>query len=89
MKSYLPQFIKIMENAGLNDLVIHSFSNYYYKVLEGATGKLFEKEIEPPDENNIIDYNKLQESTSPPLEKLVVIKLNGGLGTSMGLKKAK
>ena len=89
MKSYLPEFIEIMENAGLNDLVIHSFSNYYYKVLEGATGKLSEKEIEPPDENNIIDYNKLQESTSPPLEKLVVIKLNGGLGTSMGLKKAK
>ena len=89
MKSYLPEFIKIMENAGLNALVIHSFSNYYYKVLEGATGKLSEKEIEPPDEKNIIDYNKLQESTSPPLEKLVVIKLNGGLGTSMGLKKAK
>jgi len=89
MKSSLAQFVEIMQNAGLNDLVIQSFSTYYYQVLEGVTGKISENEIEPPDETNIINYDNLQSSASSRLEKLAVIKLNGGLGTSMGLKNAK
>ncbi len=60
MKSSLAQFVEIMQNAGLNDLVIQSFSTYYYQILEGATGKISENEIEPPDETNIIDYDDLQ-----------------------------
>ncbi len=78
-----------MEQAGLEDLVIQSFSNSYYKILEGATGTMSETEIEPPAKENLIDYNKLESADSVPIEKLAVIKLNGGLGTSMGLKKAK
>ncbi|MBL7148565.1 MAG: UTP--glucose-1-phosphate uridylyltransferase [Candidatus Cloacimonetes bacterium] len=89
MKSCLVQFVEIMQNAGLNDLVIQSFSTYYYRILEGATGKISENEIEPPNETNIINYDDLQTPASSQLEKLAVIKLNGGLGTSMGLKKAK
>ena len=89
MKSYLTEFIQIMEHESLEDLVIQSFSNSYYKILEGATGILSESEIEPPAEENLIDYNNLESAISSPLEKLAVIKLNGGLGTSMGLKKAK
>ena len=89
MKSYLNEFVEIMEKEELEDLVIQSFSNSYYKILEGATGTLSEAEIEPPAEENLIDYNKLESVASSPLEKLAVIKLNGGLGTSMGLKKAK
>lgn len=89
MKSYLNEFVEIMQNEGLEDLVIQSFSNSYYKILEGATGTLSEAEIEPPAKEYLIDYDKLEPAISSPLEKLVVIKLNGGLGTSMGLKKAK
>ena len=89
MKSYLNEFVEIMKEEGLEDLVIQSFSNSYYKILEGATGTLSETEIEPPAKENLIDYNKLESIASSPLEKLAVIKLNGGLGTSMGLKKAK
>ncbi len=89
MKSSLAQFVEIMQNVGLNDLVIQSFSTYYYQILEGFTGKISENEIEPPDETNIINYDNLQIPASSQLEKLAVIKLNGGLGTSMGLKKAK
>ncbi|MDP8203731.1 MAG: UTP--glucose-1-phosphate uridylyltransferase [Candidatus Tenebribacter mawsonii] len=89
MKSYLSEFVEIMKNEGLEDLVIQSFSNSYYKILEGATGKLSETEIEPPAKENLINYNDLEAAKAPPLEKLAVIKLNGGLGTSMGLKKAK
>lgn len=89
MRSYLNDFIKKMELAGLDKLVIQSFTNFYYKVLEGATGKLTEEEIEPPSQDNLIDYNQLEVTQFSPLDKLAVIKLNGGLGTSMGLKKAK
>ena len=78
-----------MNNEGLEDLVIQSFSNSYYKILEGATGKLTETEIEPPTKENIVNYNDLNPTNNSPLEKLAVIKLNGGLGTSMGLRKAK
>jgi len=89
MKSYLNEFVEIMKNEDLEDLVIQSFSNSYYKILEGATGTLSEEEIEPLAKENLVDYNKLESIASSPLEKLAVIKLNGGLGTSMGLKKAK
>lgn len=88
MKSYLNEFVELMRKEGLEDLVIQSFSNSYYKILEGATGTLSESEIEPPAKKYLVDYDKL-ESAAAPLEKLAVIKLNGGLGTSMGLKKAK
>ena len=78
-----------MKNEGLEDLIIQSFSNSYYKILEGATGKLTESEIEPPANKNLTNYHDLKPAENSQLEKLVVIKLNGGLGTSMGLKKAK
>jgi len=89
MKSHLSEFKKIMHNANIDEIVIRSFEKYYKLVLSGETGKLSEKDISPPDEKNIIKYNDLKISGSSSLEKLAVIKLNGGLGTSMGLKKAK
>ncbi len=89
MKSHLNEFIEIMNNADLDDLMIQSFSNSYYKILEGTGGTLSEAEIEPPQKENLINYDDLNPVSTSPLEKLAVIKLNGGLGTSMGLKKAK
>jgi len=87
--NHLPEFIRLMRNANLNKLVINSFSKYYKQVLSGSTGKLSKKEISPPGKKNLIDYNRLEKPISSHLEKLVVIKLNGGLGTSMGLTKVK
>lgn len=89
MQNHLPKFVEIMQNAGLSELTIQAFSTYYYQILEGASGELTEQDIEPPNQDNIVNYNHLHSDTYVPLEKLVVIKLNGGLGTSMGLKKAK
>lgn len=41
--------------------------------------------INPPAPEQVVDYNKLANSESVDfLQKLAVIKLNGGLGTSMG-----
>ena len=89
MLNHLLEFKEIMEKANLDEIVIRSFEKYYLQVLSGETGKLSEKDISPPDKTNIIDYQDLETPDSAHLEKLAVIKLNGGLGTSMGLRKAK
>jgi len=76
-------------SANLGDEVITAFSYYFQKLEAGETGKLSEKEIKPPSEANIINYKDIENIKREPLDKLAVIKLNGGLGTSMGLTKAK
>ncbi len=79
----------LMKEEGLDEQIIRTFSHYLRQLIEGETGKMSKKEIEPPEGGNLIDYRNLQKASPENLDKLVVIKLNGGLGTSMGLKKAK
>jgi len=87
--SNLDVFSDRIKSANLGDEVLTAFSYYFQKLEAGETGKLSEKDIKPPSENNIINYNEIKDITRKPLDKLAVIKLNGGLGTSMGLTKAK
>lgn len=89
MTSHIDEIVKKMKLAGLNDTVINAFSYYYNLVLNGESGKFSENEIQPPNKGNISFYDNLDNSKSAKPENLVVIKLNGGLGTSMGLNKAK
>lgn len=80
-----------MEDAGLSRSAIEAFRHSVETVLSGASGVLAESEITPAQ--GVEDWNDLIASTpEAPREliaKSVVIKLNGGLGTSMGLQKAK
>jgi len=78
-----------MKNEGLNDLIIETFLYYLHQVILGITGKMTRSEIEPPEESNLVDFDDLKHTTRENLDRLVIIKLNGGLGTSMGLKGAK
>jgi len=89
MKEHLSQFTALMRSNNINEIVIKTFSEYYRKILAGATGIIPEKQINPPGENNIVDYKDLSNVSTDMLNKLVVVKLNGGLGTSMGLSKVK
>jgi len=89
MKSCLPELMELMKSNDLNELVIRTFADQYNKILSGESGIIHEREILPPDKESIIEYNTLSDDTNANLDKLAVIKLNGGLGTSMGLKKAK
>jgi len=82
-------FIEKMKQTKLDQPVIDAFTHYYNLLREGKTGLIPEIDIEPPAPKNIIKYNQLDSSKTSNLEKLAVLKLNGGLGTSMGLKKAK
>jgi len=40
--------------------------------------------VTPPEEDQIISYQRLPDAGTAALDKLAVLKVNGGLGTSMG-----
>lgn len=87
----LEQAQQKMRDAGVMPDAITVFSHYYHQLEEGATGIVPESTIRPVD-----DLPKLADllaSDRPvdagALDRTVVIKLNGGLGTSMGMTRAK
>ena len=75
-----------MQDAGLDDLLISSFEHYYTQLVAGATGYIPGAEAHPPahvlDKSALVGFHAIG---SDALKRLVVVKLNGGLGTSMGL----
>lgn len=80
-----------MREEGLPELVIETFKHHYTRLLEGKTGFIEEKDIRPvaslPGMETLgEDINHVGQQV---VSKTVMIKLNGGLGTSMGLNKAK
>lgn len=83
------RLIDKMRSEGLNDIVINTFLHYYQELIKGNTGKLGKNQITVPEDQAIIDYKTLDEIKPEYISQLAVIKLNGGLGTGMGLKKAK
>ncbi len=84
-------FAERMRAEGLPDIVIRNFRFYYDQLAEGRTGFIPEAEIRPvrslPDREQLSPA--LKQTGRAALSKAVVLKLNGGLGTGMGLKKAK
>jgi UTP--glucose-1-phosphate uridylyltransferase len=90
VKASFTPFAERMREAGLPEVAIRSFRAAFEALLGGATGTLSERELEPvgevPDAASFGDYTAAGEAA---LGRTVVIKLNGGLGTSMGMTKAK
>ena len=78
--------VEKMRREGLPDAAIDTFRHYYEQLAEGATGMLPESEIEPVED--VQELDALPDADAP-LDQAVVIKLNGGLGTSMGMTHAK
>ena len=78
--------IEKMRREGIPDAAIDTFCHYYRQLAEGATGMLPESEIEPV--SDLQDLDALPDEDAP-LDRAVVLKLNGGLGTSMGMTRAK
>jgi len=79
-----------MREAGVHSIAIDVFT-YYYRLLEtGETGIVSEADIEPlTDPVRLDDVNPGEEAGLEALAATAVVKLNGGLGTSMGLDRAK
>jgi UTP--glucose-1-phosphate uridylyltransferase len=77
-----------MRAEGLGDAAVETFARQYQRLQAGETGTVAESEIEPVAD--LPDAGDLQDSADAALlDQAVVIKLNGGLGTSMGMTKAK
>jgi len=90
MSAHLDEFIRIMQEAGIDENIIKTFSAYYEKLASGEVTLLSKKEISPPAENDLLFYDRLPlDSDKSVMQRIVNLKLNGGLGTSMGLSKAK
>lgn len=81
-----------MVDEGIPPLVIELFRRYYKNLLRGERGLLSRRDIAPLQEADIADMKTLDGFTQQgarAIKQAVVIKLNGGLGTSMGLSRAK
>ena len=90
--NHLPSFIEKMENEGLHPVIIDTFKFYYHKVVTKETGLISGKEIRPVSSKDVEDASDIKKYTDAGrsvLKNTIMIKLNGGLGTSMGLAKAK
>ena len=90
--SHLSAFVEKMEREGLAPSIIDTFSYYYQQVVRGETGFLSDNDIEPVMPGEVEDAENLdpyRDAGTEALKNAVIIMLNGGLGTSMGLTRAK
>lgn len=79
-----------MRGAQVHPTAIDVFSHYYRQLETGATGVLPESELRPlQDPPRLADLEHDEAAGRAALDATVVIKLNGGLGTSMGMDGAK
>jgi UTP--glucose-1-phosphate uridylyltransferase len=79
-----------MRTAGIEPTAIDVFSHYYRQLEAGATGLIPEDSIRPLLEPaHLADVQVDDEAARAALGRTVLIKLNGGLGTSMGMDRAK
>jgi UTP--glucose-1-phosphate uridylyltransferase len=79
---------KKMRDAGVPDAAIATFAHYYEQLESGETGMLPDDDLDQL--SDVPSYDDLpDEADAAALDKTVVIKLNGGLGTSMGMEQAK
>ncbi|UCF35388.1 MAG: UTP--glucose-1-phosphate uridylyltransferase [Acidobacteriota bacterium] len=84
-------FASKMKREGLPPIVVENFRYYFSQLVSGETGMLPESTIAPvtqlPDAEDLGERE--QEIGHIEKQHTVLLKLNGGLGTSMGLEKAK
>ena len=79
-----------MADAGVAQTAIDVFSHYYGQLEDGVTGTIPEDTIEPYlDPTHLEDVKIDVAEAKQVFDKLAIINLNGGLGTSMGLDRAK
>jgi len=84
-------FAAKMKAEHLPEIAIENFKQYYIQLVAGETGYLPESDITSiqslPDADEFDD--KLAEVGRAAIHRTVMLKLNGGLGTGMGMQKAK
>lgn len=84
-------FVSRMREEGLPEIFIDNFAAYYEQLLAGETGMIPEVAIEPVTAlPNAEEFEpRLAEIGRAAFPQTALIKLNGGLGTGMGMEQAK
>jgi UTP--glucose-1-phosphate uridylyltransferase len=86
----LRQAREAMEAAGVHPRAIEVFTHYYRELERGATGLIAEADIVPlTGLPRAAELEVANEDARNALSRTAVLKLNGGLGTSMGMDRAK
>ena len=78
-----------MRAAHVDEVAVRTFAHYYGELERGATGMIPEDSIEPVTIPALADAQVSDEVGTAAITTTAVIKLNGGLGTSMGMDHAK
>ncbi|WP_084800235.1 UTP--glucose-1-phosphate uridylyltransferase, partial [Promicromonospora kroppenstedtii] len=79
-----------MTQAGVVPAAIDTFTRFYHLLESGETGLIRETDIDPlVDIPNRAELTISDDDAAAALAKTAMLKLNGGLGTSMGMDKAK
>ena len=86
----LEECLHKMRAAGISQAAIDNFAHYWQLCASGATGLIREDSIRPLlDPQQLSQVEVSEDAARTALQQTVMIKLNGGLGTSMGLDSAK
>ncbi|MFC1771285.1 UTP--glucose-1-phosphate uridylyltransferase [Candidatus Margulisiibacteriota bacterium] len=84
----LPLYIKKINSKTTNNLVKLSFVTMFLKYLGGNKDKIIWDQIKPLTNQDAVNYQELTQDDIKTgisnINKLAILKLNGGLGTSMG-----
>ncbi|GHH77512.1 UTP--glucose-1-phosphate uridylyltransferase [Promicromonospora soli] len=79
-----------MTEAGVAPAAIETFTRFYHLLESGETGLIREEDIDPlVDIPNRAELTISDDAASAALARTAMLKLNGGLGTSMGMDQAK
>ena len=82
----LQHALEAMESRGLGEVARKVFEHYYRQVESGAQGLVPESTIDPLIDLPDLGDQRFDELTRrAALAQVAVVKLNGGLGTSMGM----
>src|SRR5262249_53312740 len=83
-------FEERMRREGLAQTVIDNFRHYYNVLAGGSVGLIPEAEIAPVESaRSIAALARYRDAGRRALRHAALLKLNGGLGTSMGLDQEK
>jgi UTP--glucose-1-phosphate uridylyltransferase len=82
----LEEAIAKLRADGAHEVTIRTFEHYYQRLRSGERGLIPESEIEPVTDLPRADrLGGTAGAERDALERTIVLKLNGGLGTSMGM----
>lgn len=78
-----------MADAGVGAIPREVFAHYFRLLEAGETGMIPESTIAPLDMESLAEVEVDDDVAREAIRRTAVIKLNGGLGTSMGMDRAK